>query len=64
MENTMNKPTPKNEPVTYATLVALAVGALASYGMGITDELKEFLIVAVPVIIGAIVARQNVTPVE
>ena len=59
----MQKVGPSREPVALATIVALAVGALASYWTGMTPELKEFLIIAGPVVIAAVWARQNVTPV-
>lgn len=55
--------TPKGEPVIWSTVVALALGALASYGLGVTDELRELLIYLVPIIAGAIWARNRVTPV-
>ena len=55
-------PTPSNEPVATSTLVALFIAAAASYGLPITNELTRFLVVAVPVLVAAIVARSKVTP--
>lgn len=55
-------PTPSNEPVAYSTLVALLIAAAVSYGLPITDELTQFLVTAVPILVAAIVARSKVTP--
>jgi hypothetical protein len=54
---------PKKEPVAWATATGLVLAALASYGLDVTPELKELLILAVPIIAGAAWARWQVTPV-
>ena len=54
---------PKEEPVAWATVVGLAIAAAASYGLNITDELSELLVLVVPMLIAGWVARRNVTPV-
>lgn len=59
----MSKFSPRQEPVAWGTLVALAIGAAASYGLNVTPELKELLIFAVPLLLGAIWARFQVSPV-
>lgn len=57
----MNDLSPKAEPVGYATVVGLIVAALASYGLNITSELGQALVVVVPMLIAAWVARSKVT---
>lgn len=51
---------PSAEPVAWATFVALVIGALASYGLGVTPELRELILYAAPVVLGAIWARAQV----
>lgn len=60
----MKNLSPKQEPVAWATIVGLVIAALASYGLNITPELGKALVVVVPIIIAAVVARQSVTPVS
>lgn len=48
---------PKAEPVAWATVIGLALSAGVSYGLNITQELRDFLVIATPVIFTALVAR-------
>lgn len=48
---------PKAEPAIWGLLVASALAALGSYGLNITDELKDFLIMVAPYVLGFIAVR-------
>jgi hypothetical protein len=52
--------TPKAEPVAWGTAVGLIIAALISYGLNITPELRDALIVVLPVAAGALWARFQV----
>lgn len=60
----MKNLSPKQEPVGWSVLVGLIVAALISYNIPITNELADALTVAVPLLVAAVVARANVTPVS
>lgn len=51
---------PKAEPVAWSIGVGLVLAALASYGLNVTPELRDALVMIAPVVIAAIVARQSV----
>src|SRR5690348_15263746 len=51
---------PKQEPIGWSAAVGLIIAALASYGFGVTPELRDVLVVLVPVIGAALWARMKV----
>ena len=51
---------PTQEPVGWGAAVGLIIAALASYGFGVTPELRDVLVVLVPVIGAALWARMKV----
>lgn len=56
----MNDISPKAEPVAWSIGVGLVLAALASYGLNITPELRDALVMIAPIVIAAVVARQSV----
>lgn len=52
--------TPKAEPVAWTVVAAAGIAAAMSYGLNITNEMKDFLILVSPFVIGGIVARFSV----
>ncbi len=56
----MNDISPKAEPVAWSIGVGLVLAALASYGLNITPELRDALVMIAPIAIAAVVARQSV----
>lgn len=48
---------PKAEPVAWSIGVGLVLAALASYGLNITPELRDALVMIAPIVIAAGVAR-------
>lgn len=53
----MSNLSPRAEPVAWSVIVASALAALASYGFGVTDELKDFILLISPYILAGIAAR-------
>ncbi len=53
----MNDISPKAEPVAWSIGVGLVLAALASYGLNITPELRDALVMIAPIVIAAGVAR-------
>lgn len=49
--------TPRAEPAIWGLLVSSALAALGSYGLNITDELSDFLIMVAPYVLGFIAVR-------
>lgn len=58
----MTNISPKAEPVGWSVTIGLIIAAVASYGVGVTPELQDAIVLIVPMLIAAWVARSNVSP--